>query len=218
MAAVIGGLERIIRLEAAGEKATPQRAVGHEADPQAPHGGQDFVLHVARPQRVFRLQRRDRVHLVGAFDGAGRGFRKAHETHLALAHEVRHGAHRFLDGRLGVHAVLVIQVDHLDAQALQALLAAFPHIVRLAIHAEEGAVRPAHIAELRGDHALLALAPDGSAHEFLIGTHAIHVRRVEEGDAEVERAVDGGDGFRIVASRIEIRHAHATEPHGGNSE
>src|SRR2546422_8854129 len=52
-------------LEAAdlpGEEPAPERAVGHEPDPELAARGQDLVLGVARPQRILGLQRADRVH------------------------------------------------------------------------------------------------------------------------------------------------------------
>ena len=92
------------------------------------------------------------------------------------------------------------------------------HIFGPAIDAKEGAIGCAHVAELGGDHELLPLALDGAADQFLVGAHAIHVGGVEEGDAELEGAVDGGDRFRIVTPGIEVRHAHAAQPHGGHFE
>ena len=54
----------------------------------------------------------------------GRGLGQAEVAHLALLHQLGHGAHRLLDRRVGVDAVLVVEVDHLDAEPLQALVAA----------------------------------------------------------------------------------------------
>ena len=87
--------------------------------------------------------------------------------------------------------MLIVKIDHLDAESLQALVAAFAHIVRPAVHAQEGAIGCAHVAELGGDDEFFPLALDGAADELLVGSHAIHVSGVEEGDAEVQRAVDG---------------------------
>ena len=56
----------------AGEEAVTQRRVGHEADAEFAQQRQQFSLDVARPQRVLRLKRGDRVHGVGASDRVDR--------------------------------------------------------------------------------------------------------------------------------------------------
>ena len=57
-------------------------------------------------------------------------------------------------------------------------------------------------------------APD----QLLVGVRAVDVGRVEQGDAEVERAVDGGDRLVVVARAVELRHAHAAEADGGDRQ
>ena len=71
-------------------------------------------------------------------------------------------------------------------------LAGLAHVLRVAADAEELAVLAAHVAELGGDQRPLAgpLA-DRAADELLVRERAVHVGGVEEGHAELERAVDG---------------------------
>src|SRR5207247_775005 len=57
-----------------------------------------------------------------------------------------------------------------------------------------------------------ARAPD----QLLVGVGAVHVGRVEEVDAQVERAVDGRDRLAVVVRAVELRHAHAAEADGGD--
>ena len=45
---------------------------------------------------------------------------------------------------------------------------------------------------------------------------AVHVGGVEEGDAAIERVVDGRDRFLLAAAAVELAHAHAAEADGGN--
>src|SRR3989449_2834661 len=54
------------RLEPPREEPSPDGAVGDEPDAQLAARRQDLVLGIAAPQRIFGLQRADRVHGVGA--------------------------------------------------------------------------------------------------------------------------------------------------------
>ena len=69
----------------------------------------------------------------------------------------------------------------------------------------------AHVAELGGEDDLVAAAGDRPADQLLVGERAVHVGGVEEGDAELERAVDRRDRLGLVAGAVELRHAHAAE-------
>jgi len=53
-------------LDLPGEKAAPERTVGHIADSQFSHGRQDGLLRLSAPQRVFGQQGADRMHLWSA--------------------------------------------------------------------------------------------------------------------------------------------------------
>ena len=57
----------------------------------------------------------------------------------------------------------VIEVDGVDAEPLEARLAAAPHVPRAAVNAEEGAVAAAHVAKLGGEDDLLPAVADGAA-------------------------------------------------------
>jgi hypothetical protein len=45
----------------------------------------------------------------------------------------------------------------------------------------------------------------------------IGVGGVEEVQAAIQRVVQGGDGFAVVALALEIAHAHAAQADGGNA-
>ena len=57
-----------------GEEAATERAIGNETDAEFAQRGDNFFLGVALPQRIFRLQRGDRMHFVSAADRIGCGF------------------------------------------------------------------------------------------------------------------------------------------------
>src|SRR5579872_5165345 len=98
-------------LETARQKSTAERTVGHEANAKLAASSENALFRVASPQRVLGLKSRNRMGRVGAADGLFTGFRKAEIPYLALLDEPRHGAHCFFDGRFGIDAVLVIEVD-----------------------------------------------------------------------------------------------------------
>src|SRR5205814_333117 len=66
IAAPIAVLDVFGTLDLAGEKAAAQWTIRDETDAELAHRGEDLLLHVAAPERVFRLQGRDGVHGVPA--------------------------------------------------------------------------------------------------------------------------------------------------------
>ena len=72
---VVGG-EIGAAADLAGEEAAAERAVGDEADAELAADGEDVVLHVAFPERIFGLQRGDRMDGGGAADRLGRRLRR----------------------------------------------------------------------------------------------------------------------------------------------
>ena len=194
-----------------GEEAAPERAVGDEAYAQLAHGRQDLVLHVAGKERVLRLQGADGVHGVGLPDGLWPRLGEPEVADLAGLDELLHRPDRLLDGRLGVDAVLVVEVYVVHAETRERGVAGLSHVVGLAAHAKEAPVLAAHVAELGGEDDLVAPALYGLADELLVGERAVHVRGVEEGYAELYGAVDGGYRLVLVAGAVELAHPHAPE-------
>ncbi len=131
--------------------------------------------------------------------GGGGGLGEAEMEDLACFDQARHGADGVFDGSIGIDAMLVVEIDVIDVEALQAGIAGFADVVGLAVDgADAGVAGIADDAELGGEHDLVAPALDGASDEFFVGG-AIHVGGIEEGDAEFEGAMDGGDGFVVVA-------------------
>jgi hypothetical protein len=107
--------------------------------------------------------------------------------------------------------VLVVEVDVVDAEAPERGLAGPLDVVRVAANAEEGAVLAALVGELRGHDDLVAVPGDRPPDELLVRERPVHVGGVEEGHAEVQRAVDRRDRLAVVARAIELGHAHAAQ-------
>src|SRR5207302_2010780 len=98
------------------------------------------VLGVTAPQRILRLQRRDRMDGVRPADRRRRRLGQSEEAHLAFLDERGHRADRLLDRRPRIDAVLIVEVDRLDAQTRQARLASGTNVVGLAADAETATV------------------------------------------------------------------------------
>ncbi len=111
--------ELIGRLDGAGEEAAAERAERHEADAELAADIEHAVFRVARPQRIFALHGGDRMHGMRPADGGDACLRQAERAHLALAHQLGHGADRVLDRHVGIDAVLVVEIDDVEARALQ---------------------------------------------------------------------------------------------------
>jgi len=107
--------------------------------------------------------------------------------------QLSHRTHRVLDGDRLIHPVLVVEVDDVDPEALQAGVAGGPDVVRVAVDTHPRAVWLALVAELGREHNLIPAAGDGTADELLVGEGAVHVGGVEQRAAQVERLRDGGD-------------------------
>src|SRR5437764_6831961 len=152
---------------------------------------------------------------LGAADALGVRLAKPEMAHLALLDETAHRADRVLDRHVGIDAVLVIEVDRIDAEALQAGLAGLLHISGAAVDAI-GAAGLSGLAELGGDDDFVALGPrelaQRAAKQFLVMAPAIHVRAVEMIDAELDGAPQQGLGRLVVARAVSAGQRHAAEP------
>ena len=107
----------------AGEEAAAERAVGHEADAELAADRQDVVLDVALPQRIFGLQRGDRMDGGGAAQRLGRRLRRGRcggpfprWTSSAMPPTVSS------IGIVGIDPVLVEEVDRRRCRAAAASL------------------------------------------------------------------------------------------------
>ena len=85
------------RLGAVADEAAGEHAIGDQRDAELAQGRQDVALDAAAEQRIFDLQRRDRMHRVRAPQRLGGRFRDADVAHVAGLHHVGDGADRVLD-------------------------------------------------------------------------------------------------------------------------
>ncbi len=157
------------------------------------------------------------MHFVGAADGLRPRFGQADEAHLSLLHEACHRADRVLDRHFRIDAVLVVQVDRLLAQPLEARLASLRHVFGAAIDG----ILPAldtDLSELGHQHHAIAAALDRAADQFLVMAPAVHVRGVEMVHAHVDRAADQILRRPVIGIAIDAGERHAAEPDRGDRE
>src|SRR5688500_20130780 len=60
-------------------------------------------------------------------------------------------------------------------------------------------------------HPISILFPYTTLFRSFVGVRTIHVGRVEECDAQIQRPVNRPDRFLIIAARVKLGHAHAPE-------
>ncbi len=137
---------------------------------------------------------------------------------VAGLHQLGETADGLLDRYVWIEPAGPVDVDIVGAEALQRIgerrlggcgagIVAQPRPVGAAL----GAVFDADL-DLA---AVAAMKRLGDQH--LVVAHGVIVAGVEQGDAGVERGVDGGDALAAVGGAVEIgRHAHAAEAEGGN--
>src|SRR6185437_6566158 len=123
----------------------------------------------------------------------------------------------FFNRRIGVHAMLVVQVNGFNSQPLQAAFARLADILRLTVDsASLWIIWIAHNGKLRRQKNFIALAFDGLTHQFFVFVWPVNVGGVEKINAKFQRAVDGGYGLIVVAARIKFGHTHAAETQRGH--
>ena len=162
------------------------------------------------------MERGDGVNARGAANGLRRGFREAEGAHFARLNQPGHAAHRLFDGDVFVHAVLVVKINPLDAQPLQAFVAGLANVFRPAVDGDEAARAVADVSELGGEKDFFPPPANRPAHQLFVPPLAVNVGGIEEIHAELQRAMNHPNGLFIVSRPIEFRHAHAAKADGRN--
>src|SRR5690349_23497680 len=98
--------------------------------------------------------------------GLRRGLGDAEMTYLPGLHQLGHDAPGLLDGHVRVDAVLVVEVDVVDAEPAQRRVARGVDVLGAAVEPDEAAVRPALVAELGGDDHVVTAPGDRGADEL----------------------------------------------------
>src|SRR4051794_16057075 len=130
---------------------------------------------------------------------------------LALFDEPGHCADGILDRHCRIDPVLIIKIDDIDTEPLEARIARLSNIAGAAVNTV-GAARPAGLAEFGRDHDAVAPTLQCPAEELLVLAPPIHVRAVEMIDAELDSPVDEPDPGLVVARAVDAGQRHAAEP------
>src|SRR5262249_12307334 len=156
LAPAVVGRDVLETLDTAREQAPPKRRGCDERDPQLAADGERVLPGLAVPQRVIHLERRYGIDLVSPAERRRRRLAEPEGPDLALLTESRHGADRLLDGNLGVHTMLVVEVDRVDTESLEARVARASNVRRAPVDEVPAAVWTAHLAELGREHDAMA--------------------------------------------------------------
>src|SRR5215471_9815236 len=77
------------------------------------------LRRLAVRERVLHLERGDGMDRMSPPKRRGSGLAEPEAPGLSVLAEPGHGAHRLLDRNLGIHPVLIVEVDRVDAESLQ---------------------------------------------------------------------------------------------------
>ena len=114
--------------------------------------------------------------------------------------------------------MLVEKVDTVGGEPAERALDRLADVLRPAVQARDRAVLDLE-AELGRDDDAIALALERAAQQLLVRVRAVDLGRVEEGHAELDGPVDGGDGLALVAllgGAVGLAHPHAAEAERGD--
>src|SRR5271166_457294 len=196
------------------QEALAQGTVGHEADAELFAGLDNAVrLRSARPQRILVLQRGDRLDGVGAPNRLRTGLRQPEMLHLARRDQLLDCAGDILDRHVRINAVLVEEIDALDAEPLERGIRNLLYLLRPAIHARHLAVHDIE-AEFGGDHHLTTEGLERLADNLLVSKWAVYLGRIKEGDAALNCRADQGDAV-VLAQRMAVAEV---EPHAAEAD
>ena len=111
--------------------------------------------------------------------------------------------------------MLIEKIDVIGAEPLERRVAHLPYMLRPAVGPRLAAAGLE--AELGRNHNPAALSGDGLANQDLVLEGAVNLRGVEEVHAQLQRAVNSGDGLRLVSTpAIGKAHSHAAKPEGAD--
>src|SRR6185369_3068096 len=145
------------------------------------------------------------------------GFRESDEANLSAFHQFGHCSDGFFYGSFGIDAMLVVEIDVIDAEAFQRGVAGSTNVFPLATYSPVARVLfLTNVGELGSEEYLVATIADRLSDQFFIVAHSIDICSVQKVDPEIECAEDGGSGFFVVALAVEFAHAHASESHTGD--
>src|SRR5205823_969335 len=150
--AEIGTVEHGIFVDLSREKAPTQRAIRNKTDSEFFERRQYFRFRVSHPQRVFALDRSDRLNCVCATDRLHSWLRKAEVLDFTFLNQILHRSGDLFDRHAGINTVLIEQIDNIGPESLERSFSNFFDVLWPAIEADLLAFRTKFKSELGGDH------------------------------------------------------------------
>src|SRR6267154_6321614 len=127
------------------------------------------------------------MHLVGATNALRGSLGQSQVADLASTNKLGHGANGFFNGDVGIDAMLIIQVNHFDTQALEAGIAGGAHVGSAAINAADSGIRfAAQDSEFGGQKNFVAHSANGLGDQQLVVAVAIDIRGIEKSDSQFD--------------------------------
>src|SRR5712675_2621825 len=109
----------------------------------------------------------------GSAQGFRAGFGEAEGSDLALGNKLGHGSDGFLDGNIGIHAMLIIEIDRFDAQALKARAARAANILGRAIDTANSVGTDAETKFGGDDHSVTRYLAQETAEQVFVFVRAV---------------------------------------------
>lgn len=116
------------------EEAFTQRTKGYQTDAECFEQGQDLSFRLSGPQRVFTLQGDDWLDRMGTADRVGSGLREAKPTYLSLRDQILDHSGNIFHRDRGVNTVLIIEIDVIRTQSLEAAFNRTTDLARCAVN------------------------------------------------------------------------------------
>ncbi len=126
-----------------------------------------------------------------------------------------HRASDLFNGHRGIDPVLVEKIDVVGAEAFQGTLDGFTDVFRPAVDSRAFAVLDLE-TKFRGQDHLFPPSLQRTAEEFFVGEGAVDLSGIEKRAAELDRAMNRGDGFGIIRRPVSLAHPHAAQADFGN--
>jgi len=134
--------------------------------------------------------------------------------HLACLDQTLNGTSGFFDGRIGIDAMLVEQVNGVSLQTLQRAFDDLLDVVGATVRCRPLAI-VAGIgleSELGRDHDIFAEGSESFAHDLFIDERAIHFGSIEEGDTALHSGANELDRFALLRGGAKTEaQAHTSE-------
>src|SRR6185312_1957401 len=135
-------------------------------------------------------------------------------------HEVLHGSRDVLDGNVGVHPVLVVEIDDVDAEPPEGSVGGLPDVLGSAGQTGLASLVVEGEPELGRDDDPIANRGQRLPHELLVHERPVDLGRIEERDPTVHGGTDQIDHVLATARvrAIALAHPHTAQPDRGDHE